>query len=85
MGFIISKIENLAFQTTFDLDRREGKVILNVTLFPERDVKAALKLMGRVFASPSIMSDKLMFSREGDQIGDPWSPMAWSLSARYAA
>ncbi len=74
VGFIISKIENLAFQTTFDLDRREGKVILNVTLFPARDVKAAIKVMGRVFGSPYIMSDKLILVREGDQIGDTVVP-----------
>ena len=70
VGLIISKIENLAFQTTFDLDRREGKVILNVSHFPARDMKAALRVMGRVFGSPYIMSDKVMLAHAGEHIGD---------------
>lgn len=70
VGFIISKIENLAFQTTFDLDRKEGKVILNISYLPAKDIKQALRVMGRVFSSPYIMSDKVMIAHEGQHIGE---------------
>lgn len=70
VGFIISKIENLAFQTTFDIDRQHGKIILNISYFPAREIKAALRIMGKVFDSPYIMSDKVLLAREGELVGE---------------
>jgi repressor of nif and glnA expression len=70
IGFIISKIENLSFRSDFDLDSRSGRLIINVSFFPEKDRTEALKVMKKVFASPYVMSDRVMLAGEGERIGD---------------
>ena len=35
IGFVIGKIELLAYQTTFDWKKRRGQVPINVSLFPK--------------------------------------------------
>ncbi len=70
IGFIISKIENLSFRSDFDLDARSGRLIINVSFFPEKDRMEALKVMKKVFASPYVMSDRVMLAGEGERIGD---------------
>ncbi len=70
VGFIISRIETLAYMTSFDIDKLEGHIILNISYFHKRDLKEAMKIMKPVFKSPFIMSDRLILAREGEQIGD---------------
>lgn len=70
VGFIISKIENLSYQTDFDLKQGEGRLVINVSFFPEKDRSEALKIMKNVFASPYVMSDRVALAGEGERIGD---------------
>jgi repressor of nif and glnA expression len=74
VGFIISKIETLSYQTTFDPENETGQVILNVSCFPEEDLKAALKVMRPVFSSPYVMSDRVIFARGGKNIASVTVP-----------
>lgn len=69
VGFVISKIETLAYLTTLDPVRMTGDVILNISLFPRKRLKAALRLLKPVFESPYVMSDRVMLRAEG-RIGD---------------
>ncbi len=70
IGFVISKIEALSYQTNLNLDTLEGNIILNVSFFPAEKLKEAIKIMKPVFASPFIMSDKLILAKENESIGD---------------
>ncbi len=70
VGFIISKIESLAYQTTLDINTMEGDVILNVTFFPENRLQAAVEAIRPVFSSSYAMSSRMIIKREGDAIGD---------------
>ncbi|MCX7914158.1 MAG: NrpR regulatory domain-containing protein [Thermodesulfovibrionales bacterium] len=70
VGFVISKIEALSYQTTLNLDSLEGNVILNVSYFPTEKFKESLKIMKPVFSSPFIMSDRMILAKEGELIGD---------------
>jgi repressor of nif and glnA expression len=70
VGFIISKIETLSYLTNLDLEKGEGDIILNVSLFPEERLKEALKVMKPVFSSPYVMSDRVVLQRGGEKIGD---------------
>jgi len=70
VGFIISKIETLSYQTDLDLEREEGKIILNVSYFRKRDIPEALRVMRPVFASPYIMCDRVALQGEGGRIGE---------------
>lgn len=70
VGFVISKIETLSYLTNLDLEKEEGDIILNVSYFPEKNLKEALRIMKPVFLSQYIMSDKVVMRRGGEKIGD---------------
>jgi repressor of nif and glnA expression len=70
VGFVISRMESLSYMTSFDMDRQEGDIILNVSYIHKKDLKDALRIMKPVYKSPYIMSDRLVIAGEGDQIGD---------------
>jgi len=70
VGFIINRIETLSYMTSFDTDKQEGDIILNVSFIHKKDLKDALKVMKPVYKSPYVMSGMLVIAREGEQIGD---------------
>lgn len=70
VGFVISRIETLAYMTTFDIEKQEGNIILNVSYFQAEKLKEALSIMKPVYQSPFVMSDRLIIAREGEQIGE---------------
>jgi repressor of nif and glnA expression len=70
VGFVISKIETLSFLTNLDLENREGNIILNVSYFPEKKLKEAIRIMKPVFSSPYVMSDNIVLHKSGEKIGD---------------
>ncbi|MDD4986350.1 MAG: winged-helix domain-containing protein, partial [Dehalococcoidales bacterium] len=42
VGFVISRIELLAFQTTFDLDKKTGLLPVNISILNFKDLQKAL-------------------------------------------
>lgn len=74
LGFVISKIEALSYLTTLDLAAMEGDIILNISWFPAKKLKAALKLLKPVFRSPYVMCDRVILAREGEAIGNAVVP-----------
>ncbi len=70
VGFVISRIETLSYLTTLDLETMDGKIILNISYFPEDNSDEALEMMGKIFRSPYVMSDRLILRRGGEKIGD---------------
>ncbi len=74
IGFVISRIETLSYLTTFDLETMRGDVILNVSYFPEEKREEVEDVLGRVFASPYVMSNRVIIKRGGEKIGDVTVP-----------
>lgn len=74
IGFVISRIETLSYMTTLDLASMEGDVILNVSWFPRKNLRKALALLKPVFASPFVMSDRVLLADEGEEIGETRVP-----------
>ncbi len=70
IGFVSSRIETLSFLTTFDIEKSDGDIIINVSYFPEENLKEALRVMKPVFASPYVMCDKVILRRAEEKIGD---------------
>ncbi len=70
VGFVINKIETLSYLSDFDIETRKGKIILNVTFFPEDRFAPALKVMKGAFSSVFNMSDRVITARSGESIGD---------------
>ncbi|MFH1361083.1 MAG: NrpR regulatory domain-containing protein [bacterium] len=70
VGFIISKIESMAYQMDFDLDKKAGKVILNVSLIPKDKFAEALGVMKKVFDKKLSMGVLVAVAHEGEALGD---------------
>jgi len=70
VGFVISKIETLSYLTTLDLETMDGKIILNISYFPEDNLNEMLELMSNIFQSPYVMSARLILRHGGERIGD---------------
>jgi repressor of nif and glnA expression len=69
VGFVASKIELLAYQTDFDIDKRQGKVPVNISLFPERQFKKAIEVMKGVFQAGICVSELIAVARQGEKLG----------------
>ncbi len=69
VGFAITKIELLAFRTTFDPDSRSGAVPVNVSFFSKSKFERALQAMKPAFAAGLCVSDRVAIAREGERLG----------------
>jgi HTH-type transcriptional regulator, global nitrogen regulator NrpRI len=70
VGFAISRIELLAFLTTFDVRKRAGLVPVNVSVIKKQDFQKALHLMKPVFSARLCASSLVCQARSGERIGD---------------
>jgi len=70
VGFVLSRIELLAFRTDIDLDKRTGFIPANISLFRREDFNKALKAMKPIFQAGLCVSDLVAVAREGETIGD---------------
>ncbi len=69
LGFVISRIETLAYHTTFDLETGRGDVILNVSLLPEESLPEALSIVKQVYAAGYSMGQLIAIAKPGEKIG----------------
>jgi len=69
VGFVASKIELLAYQTDFDIDKHRGKVPVNVSFFPEKQFKKAIEIMKGVFQAGICVSALVAVARQGEKLG----------------
>lgn len=69
VGMVITKILNLSYETTFDVNRREGKIILNISLLPQERLEEALVAMKDVFQAKLCTSDLVAIARPGEILG----------------
>jgi repressor of nif and glnA expression len=74
VGFAISRIELLAFRTTFDLDKQTGLVPVNVSVLNLKDLQKALRLMKPVMAAGFCVSNLVTLTEPGGKIGDMTVP-----------
>jgi repressor of nif and glnA expression len=70
VGFVLEKLETLAFHTTFDPNRRTGQVAINTSLFAENSFKQALSLMREPFEAGLCVSEYVAVASEGEKLGD---------------
>jgi hypothetical protein len=70
VGFILEKLELLAFRTTFDPGKRAGQVVINTSLFDKDKFKRALAAMREAFKAGICVSDLVAVASEGEKLGD---------------
>ena len=74
LGFVISRIESLAFRTTFDPVKGRGFLPMNITLFPRDRFGEALDAMKTAFNAGICVSDLVSVSRENERLGETLVP-----------
>ncbi len=70
VGLAISRIDSLAFRTTFDPRSGEGRLPMNLSLFPRRFFSKALAAMKPAFKAALAVSHLVAVAEEGGRIGD---------------
>jgi repressor of nif and glnA expression len=74
VGFVSSRIDSLAFQTTFDVDKGAGELVINFSLIHRSDLAEALRLMQKVAKAGLGLSDLAIMKEEGERMGDVLVP-----------
>ena len=74
VALVFARMEALAYQTSFNIERGTGKVILNVSLFRQNEVDAALLAMRTPFLSRYATSDLIALFEPGRRIAEEVVP-----------
>ena len=70
VGFVAARVDELAYQMSYDAASRGGKVILNITTLPLKDLRPAIAAMTKVYEADLGMGRLALLARGGDRIGD---------------
>ena len=69
LGFVREKLEMLAFQTTFDPEKRTGQLSINTSLIDRDRFKKALSAMKDAFKAGICVSALVSTAPEGERLG----------------
>jgi repressor of nif and glnA expression len=70
VGFILERLELLAFRTTFHPEKRTGQVAINTSLIDKDKFKRALGAMSEAFKAGICVSELVAVASEGEKLGD---------------
>ncbi len=70
VGFVSSRIDSLAFRSTFDPERGGGTLAVNLSLLPADRLGQSLRLMREVVRAGYCLSELVLLREEGDCLGD---------------
>ncbi len=74
VGFVLEKIELLAFRTSFNIEKRTGLVPVNISFFPKQRFAEALKAMKEAFKAGLCVSKLVAVAPEGERLGEVLVP-----------
>ena len=77
VGFMNSRIDNMSYQMDFDLEKKSGRVILNLSLIRKTDFSKALKIMAPIFTKRLTIGDKVLLLEAGSDFGSLTIPDGW--------
>lgn len=69
LGYVREKLEMLAFQTTFDPQKRTGRLPVNTSIFDKEKFKKAISAMKDAFKVGICVSDLVTIASEGERLG----------------
>lgn len=70
VGMAISRIEILSFNTTFNPERGEGLLPVNISLFNKEEFPEAIRQMSPAFKAGLVVSERVAVAREGGILGN---------------
>jgi HTH-type transcriptional regulator, global nitrogen regulator NrpRI len=65
-----SRIDVLSFKTTFNISKKQGMVPVNISFFPEREYKKAIRVMKPVFQKKIAVSNRVATAGAGKKLGE---------------
>lgn len=68
--FIISRIENMMYEVTFDPVKRKGNIIVNISIVDKSDIKKVLALIKQAVHSGLSVSPYIKMLEPGEKIGN---------------
>ncbi|MGA3359426.1 MAG: NrpR regulatory domain-containing protein [Halobacteriota archaeon] len=74
VGFVITRIDELVYKTSFDLKQRNGDIIINVATIDKNDFDVAIEAAAETVDSGYTVSPYVRFLEEGDKIGAVFVP-----------
>jgi len=69
LGFVREKLKALAYQTTFDPEKRVGRLPINTSLIKKGELKRAISVMKDAFRANVCVSDLVAIAQEGEKLG----------------
>jgi len=69
LGFVRDKLELLAYQTTFDPEKRTGQLPINTSLINKDKFKKAISVMKDAFKAKICVSDLVAMASAGEKLG----------------
>ena len=69
LGFVREKLKTLAYQTTFDPEKRVGRLPINTSLIKKGELKRAISVMKDAFRANVCVSDLVAIAQEGEKLG----------------
>jgi repressor of nif and glnA expression len=70
VGFLSAKIDQMAYAMDFDLDKRSGRVVVNMSLLRPEQLLRFAPVMMSVFAQGLAMGRLMALFRPGERVGD---------------
>lgn len=77
VGFVIDRIELLAYETSFDPAKKSGLLPVNFSLFPRDKFQEALEVMAPVFSSGLCTSELVARVEPGQRLSGLAVPEGW--------
>ncbi|MBN1368590.1 MAG: DUF128 domain-containing protein [Dehalococcoidales bacterium] len=74
IGFVISRIELLAYRTNFNYKNTTGVLPVNISIFPKTKFQKALKAMTPAFEAGLCVSNLVAVAKEGQRLGEAIIP-----------
>ncbi len=74
VGILSAKIDQMTYKMNFDLARKSGTVVVNVSLIDRRELRRAVPLMTEVFRAGYAMGRLVTLLRPGEQVGQAAVP-----------
>ncbi|MFC1949035.1 DUF128 domain-containing protein [Chloroflexota bacterium] len=69
LGFVRDKLEMMAFQTSFDPQKRTGMLPINTSIIDNREFKKAISAMKEAFEAGVCVSSLVATASEGEKLG----------------
>jgi len=74
VGLINSKIDYFAYKMSFNLTKRTGTVVINISFIPVKDIDKSIKILNHAFENGFSMGSLIAFYLPGENVGSEIVP-----------